>query len=68
MKNPKRKPPSAVPPAETQLGEAYYKRYGVYFTKNIIKKLTGQVTLSLRDIYSAARISIIRGKEKNINR
>jgi hypothetical protein len=59
----KRKRSAAAPPTETQLGEAYYKRYGVYFTRNIIKKLTGQVTLSLRDMYSA-----FRGKEKNNNR
>ena len=59
----KRKRSDDPPPTETQLGEAYYKRYGVYFTRNIIKKLTGQVTLSLRDFYSA-----FRGKEKNNNR
>lgn len=44
-------------PKETTLKEAYYKRYGVHFAADIVKKVTANIALSLRDIYN-----IIKGK------
>lgn len=45
-------------PKDTRLHEAYYKRYGVYFTRESfarIKKIADWITLSLRDIYSTIK-------------
>ncbi len=49
-------------PKDAKLHEAYYKRYGVYFTKDSfarIKRVANQITLTLREISST-----LRNKEK----
>ncbi len=42
---------------EKKLKDAYFKRYGVYYPKNIAKKLADSVVFSLRELYN-----IIKGR------
>mgnify|MGYP000415725339 CR=1 FL=1 len=46
-------------PEEKHLKEAFYKRYGVYYsaTRSLVKKIAGDITLSLREIYNTLVIS-----------
>ncbi len=51
-------------PKETNLIEAYFKRYGVYFPKDVIKKVSGHITLTLREIYNTIRGDNSKGKNE----
>jgi len=56
--------PTTPPPEEKHLKDAFYKRYGVYYsaTRSLVKKIAGDITLSLREIYNTLLIS---DKEKD---
>jgi len=57
-------PTPPPPPEEKHLKDAFYKRYGVYYsaTRSLVKKIAGDITLSLREIYNTLLIS---DKEKD---